>query len=138
MSRPEIAEQLEQQLLGLRMVDEPGLEGADDLDELLDRQAVLGVLGIERGERLLDQLAGQLGERPGARARRIDEDVPGVEPAAPLLVAQVRIEVDGAHGYTLAEGCRVSERKSLRPRAVYGGGGRGVNQSGARFRTTIR
>jgi hypothetical protein len=79
------------------MVDEPGLERPDDLDELLDRQALLGMLRIERAERLRDQLASVLRKRPGARARRIDEDVPAVETAAALVVVQMGIKVKSGH-----------------------------------------
>src|SRR4030095_4531374 len=80
-----------------RMVDEAGFQGPDDLDELLDRQVVLGMLRVEGPERLLDQLAGEFGERLGARARRVDEDVPSVEAAPPFLIAEVGIEVEGGH-----------------------------------------
>jgi len=94
---PEIAQEIEQQLQSPRMMDEAGLERPHDLDELLDRQALLGMLRIERAERLLDQLPGQLRQRPCARTGRVDEDVPGIKTATPLVVGQVGVEVEGGH-----------------------------------------
>src|SRR6185312_16702658 len=118
--RPEIAKEIEQQLQSPRMVDEPGLERPDDLDEPLDRQALLGMLGIKRAERLRDQLASVLCERQGARARRVDEDVPGIEPAATLGVGQVGVEVESGHegGATVppGPGSQASVCRSSSPR----------------------
>src|SRR5262249_17430473 len=119
-----VPEQLQEQLLGARVVDKPGLQGADDLDELLDRELILRVHGLERREGVFDQRTREFGERPGAGARRIDEDVPGVEAAAALLIPEVRVEVDGAHGISLAENGR-GGRTADSARGVYGGGGRG-------------
>src|SRR5688572_8264283 len=90
-------ESLPQVLLGFRMVDELRLELAEDLRALLHGKVVLRLARVERVERGLDQLARERAERDGARARRVDDEVAGIQTLAPDLIREGWIDMDRRH-----------------------------------------
>src|SRR5712691_6883874 len=84
-------------------MDKSGFERGDNGHKLLDRQAVLGLSGIERRERLRNHLARELAQRHRAGARGEDEELPVVETLAPHIVIHVGIKVERVHCIVLSQ-----------------------------------
>jgi len=93
----ELGEQVLDQLLRALVVNERGLEPRQAGDAFLDRQRLIDVAGVVRGEFVLDHRRRVSAERCRGRARAIDEDGAGIETGAALVIVEIRLEKNVRH-----------------------------------------
>jgi hypothetical protein len=92
-----LGEELGDELLAARVVDEPRLDVGEDGGIALHGEVVLRLPRVEGRERLLEQVAGERRQRDRRRPGREDEQLAGIQLLPSPVLRHRRVHVHGRH-----------------------------------------